>query len=327
MELEDLNVIVSQINKKYGRAVITPGGGYTPRRISTGSLGLDLAIGGGWPMGRFVVLWGNRSSTKSTLSLWTIANAQKDGLKCLYIDSEKTFDSDWAEANGVNVNDLMVTRLSSLEEILDTTKPLLKEGLVDVIVVDSINGVNTVKYFEDNNGSLGLHARTMAELLNKWSSWNNDSLIMLISQSRTKMQSNYAYTEYTGGLAMDYWPSVIVKLFSSRDPDTLVWNQQMNGNRIVKTVIAQKIRWEITKSKISPPHQDGSYTFLKAGGLDVLDEIVDLGVRHAVIPKAGAWYYIGEEKFHGADAVKQYLIQHRDMVEEVRNGILEAAHR
>lgn len=322
-DIDELNVIVNQINRKHGRDVLKSGKGFSPRRISTGSISLDKAIGGGWPMGRMAVVWGNRSATKSTLCLWSIANAQKEGLRCLYIDTEKTFDSDWAENNGVDTDKLIIMRENTIEQILDGVKELMDKKVIDVIVLDSINSANTNKFFQDGNNSIGIHARSMSELLTKINAWNENTLILLISQARTKMAGVYAYLEYSGGLAMDYYPSIIVKLFSSRDPDSITYEETTNNGKVYKEAVAQKIKWEITKSKISLPHQSGSYTYFKKGGIDQVDEIIELSIQNDSIKKAGAWYYIGDEKMQGSKGVREFLKEHPDILKELRDEIFE----
>lgn len=265
-------------------------------------------------MGRFAVVWGNRSATKSTLCLWSIAAAQKMGKTCAYLDTEKTFDSEWAERHGVDTKSLYIIRLNDVEDILEATKELLEQGMIDLLVLDSINALNYAKYFEDGNNSIGLQSKAIGEILQKWNRWNDNTLILLISQVRTKIERTYAYAEYSGGYAVDHYASVIVKLFSSRDKDSYV----LDG----KDEIGQKIRWEITKSKISPPHRTGSYIFLQAGGVDVNTEAIELGISSDNILRQGSWFYIGEEKFHGEAQLKEYLDENPDVAEGLLKEIL-----
>lgn len=324
MNMEELSNVINQINRKHGSEVIRSASGFSPERLPTGSLSLDIALNGGWPMGRIALVWGNRSSTKSTLTLWAIANAQAQGKKCMYIDAEKTFDSKWAEKNGVKTDDLLLVKKSSLEDILEITKEVLQKSLVDVIVLDSTDGVNSSKFLDDDSHAIGIHARAMSELLTKWNSWNENTLIVMIAQVRTKMAGTYAYQEYSGGQAMDFYPSVILQLLSSRDPDTLVVEKYTNNGKVYEKVVAQQIKWRITKSKVADPHQEGSYTFNKSGGPDEIDEIVQMGVKFSVLNKSGAWYYIGDEKFQGAAAVKEYLRENPELVSRLKDEILEA---
>lgn len=325
MDIAELNNIINKINKGFGKQVIQEAEGFESTRVPTGSFSLDTALRGGWPMGRICVLWGNRSSTKTTLSLWTIANAQKQGLRCLFIDAEKGFDSAWAQRHGVDVKSLMIARVNTLEAILAICAPLLKEKAIDVVVIDSINAINAEKFFDDNNHTIGLHARTIAEMLTKLNKWMDDELIILISQTRTKMQANYTYTEYSGGLAMDFFPSVIVKTFQSRDPETIISRDIQNNGKIIKQEIGRRIRWEITKSRVCPAGITGSYIFYHNGGVDWLDEVLTLGIARGVIPQAGSWITWGDEKFQGVAAFKEFLADHAEVAEEVRNGILEGS--
>lgn len=314
-EIEELEIIVNSINKKLGKKLLSNAADLKHKYIPSGSLSLDRSLGGGWPIGRQVVLWGNRSSTKSTLSLWTIANAQKMGKKCLYIDSEKTFSTEWAIKNGVDVDSLVYFKSNTTEDILEAVEPLLKDSLVDLIVIDSINAINTAKFFDDNNSSIGLHSRSISELLVKLNRWNDDALILLVSQMRTKFQGTRAYSSYSGGMALEFFPSVIVNLLASQDKDSFVETAIQNGNKIVKKRIGRKIRWRITKSKISAPDEEGNYTFLYDGGVEQIDEIIDIGVTEGFIRKDGSWFTYADNKHHGTEALKEFL-KHNDTIRE-----------
>lgn len=320
---EDLQHIINSINKKSKRPVFTTARGYTPEKIPTGSLGLDIALGGGFPKGRMVVVWGNRSAAKTTLTFWTIANAQKAGKSCMFIDSEKAFDSDWAEKNGVDLDSLVFTRLSSVESILEATREPLQKGSVDLIVLDSMNGVNVERYYDSDN-SIGLHARGIRQLMTKWNAWNDNALIVFISHSKTGFLSNgYPVQEHSGGSASEHFASVTVRLTSSRGKDSKVMTEIENENKVFESLYGYRTKWEITKSKISNPFATGNFILMKDGGVDKIDELIEYAVNYGVIKKSGAWFYIGDEKFQGSLALKDRLVSDPILTEGLTNGLFE----
>lgn len=322
-KIDDLIVMVNDINRRFGTKVIGSGTDYSPpERIPTSSLSLDKALGGGWPMGRMVLLWGNKSSGKSTMCLRAIAEAQKLGKRCLYIDAEKAYDPSWAEKNGVDIDSLLVMRKNSVDDILSATKKLF--GLVDVMVLDSLNTVNSPRFFEEENNSIGQNARSAGELLAKWNAWNEDTLILLISQARNKFSGTTVYVDHGGGLAAEHFPSVIVKLFSSRDKTSFLFDTISSGGKVHEVRVGQMIRWEITKSKVSMPFQSGHLPLYADGRRDDTFEIMDLATKAGIIEKTGSWFRVGDVKLQGESAVREFLSspENASLVSDIRERIM-----
>jgi recombination protein RecA len=322
MDTLEIEKFINDFNKKLKRTAAQTGEGLTPQRIPTGSLSLDLALNGGWPTGRQVSLWGNRSSTKSTLSLWTIANAQAMGKTCAYIDSEKTFESQWAEVNGVKVSDLSVLRINTIEDYLEASQEFLRNELFDVVVIDSVDALDKAAYYEEGDKTLGHHSRATKDLLKKNNAWNNNTLIILINQTTTKIESNRAYNEYSGGQAMHFYPSVSVRLMSSIAKDSFIEGTRVTGDSVIKTRIGQRIHWDIYKTKISTPRLDGYYYFMFDGGNDKVKELIDVGTAYGFLPKSGNWFEIEGQKFNGPEQLSEWLKENPDYVSELTERIL-----
>lgn len=325
MEIDELLTKVNEVNRKLGGPVIRLGKDYeTPARIPTGSLSLDKALRGGWPKGRFVLLWGNRSSGKSTLALKSVANAQKLGLRSMFIDAEKGFDPVWAKMNGVDVDSLLVMRKNSLEEILEATHDLISSSSVDFIVIDSINTINSSRFFSDENHSIGQNARAVGELLTKWNAWNIDTLILLISQARNKFSGVNVFSDHGGGLAAEHFPSVIVKLLASRDKSSFIHEEIQNNNRIYSARVGQLIRWEITKSKVSSPYSSGVFPLYIDGRTDYTYELINLAVTSGIVEKSGSWLRYGDRKFHGENGLRDVLRTEPDFMEKLIEEVMAA---
>jgi recombination protein RecA len=325
LRLEELINQVNEINRKFGQKVIGTGSEYSiPARVPTGSLSLDHALGGGWPAGRFVMLWGNRSSGKSTLCLRSIAEAQRAGMRrCLYIDAEKGYDATWAEKNGVDTESLLVMRKNNLDDILSATKDLLQNNMVDVVALDSINAINSPKFFEEENNSIGQNARAVGELLSKWNAWNQDALIILISQARNKFAGTMVFADHGGGLAAEHFPSVIVKLFSGKDKTSFLYEKKNVGGRVIEVKIGQMIKWEITKSKVSNPFLSGQFPLYVDGRRDDSIELIDLALKCGVIEKAGSWFKIGDEKFHGENDLRKFIQENQSVSEDIKKKVFD----
>lgn len=323
MVSNDLISKINDINRKLGSKVIWRGDELSPpERIPTGSLSLDHALRGGWPSGRFVLIWGNRSSGKSTLSLRTIAEAQKMGKRCMYIDAEKACDPSWAEKNGIDISSLLVIRKNGLTEILEATEKLLKESLIDVIVLDSINAINSSKFFDGDNNSIGQNARSVGELMAKWNAWNNDALVIFISQVRNKFAANMVYSDHGGGLAAEHYPSVIVKILSSRDKNSFIYERVENSGRLIDRKVGQLVKWEITKSKVSTPHLTGQFPLYSDARRDDTYELLDLGISLGVINKSGAWLSVDDMKFQGEAALREHLRKDEKLFSTLKDRVM-----
>lgn len=313
---EELLAKVNEINHKLKRPAIVLGSDYEIGRIPTGSLLLDRALDGGWPRGRMVLLWGNYGSTKSTLALWTIAKAQAMGLTSFYIDTEKTFDGSWAEANGVKTAELPVYPIQRFDELCEVCKSLMDSQKPDVLVIDTITPIYGDKFFEEDNSSTAIHARSVGELLTKLNTWNrHNCLIILISQARVTLQNYKPGQQHTGGQAVDHYTSIILKLFASSSKENFIYEDIKIGDKLIKDQYSgRKIKWEVAKSKVSRPFLTGEYILLSKGGIDSLNELITLSLENGVIEKAGSWYKFGDKQWQGERELKKAISE---------NGLLE----
>ena len=280
----------------------------SPERIPTGTMTLDRALGGGWPLGRLVTLWGKQGTTKSTLCLWAIANAQKMGKNCLYVDAEKSFTSEWAESYGVDVDNLLVLRSRDIDTILEYVAPVGDQ--LDVIVIDSISTINSIKYFVENDGSLGLQSRITKELISKLEYLAPEALILAITQSTMKFDGRYANLGFTGGLALEHESSIIIKLFIKSNKEDILFEDNRNGDRTHQRYRGTDISWRIDKSKISLPNQEGRYRFISGIGCDDRLELLVLAEEYGIVKVKGSYYYLrGEDggSSHGLEAAMQEL--------------------
>ena len=271
----------------------------TPDRIPTGSMTLDLALGGGFPTGRIVTLWGAKASTKSTLSLWTISNAQKMGKNCVYIDAEKTYDPIDRAAQEINNESLIVIPSAVLENIIDATEELFKNGLADVVVVDSVSQIYSMKALDEDDNSIGQQSRAVKKLLSKFNYWNEDSLIILISQVTVRFQGQNASLWFTGGNNLAHMSSVVINLNAPTrsDKERNVFEKIKVGDKTIPYVVAQDIKWRVDFSKVSLPYAEGSYRFMNSGKNDSRFELVELASKTGVVEVKGGgnYYYPSEE--------------------------------
>ena len=272
-------------------------------RIPTASHGINVAVGGGLPSGRITTLYGNKSSGKSSLMLQTIARNQQDGVSCAYVDVERTYDASWASRLGVNNNELLYSNSTSMTHVVNELVDLLKTG-IKFIVVDSITALAPATYFEDkgdelkpfeNTGQIGSVARDLSAALRMINYANINTVIVLISQTRTNIGGLYATQTFTGGQAVKFYSSCIIKLFSSESDNKAIKQQIQTGDRIVEVSAGRDVDWNIEFSKIGPPGQRGSYPFYyRAGryGIDEVSEIIQLADSLGLIERSGSWYTV-----------------------------------
>jgi recombination protein RecA len=263
-------------------------------RIPTGSLSLDYAIDGGWPLGRIVTLWGPKGSTKSTLALHTIKNAQKMGKQCLYIDAERTFDASWAEAIGVDVDELLVYEEVDSDKIIEKMKEEDFFSDIDICVIDSVSVVYSEQVLRDNSAAVGLQARATKRIINMLPYFNPNALILVISQMTMVSAGPMMFRAgWTGGNALDHHSSLIIGLSVRKDERI---ERPENG---IKTVVGQTVRWRVDKTKISQPLLEGQYDFLYSGAIDSRYELVELAIRRGIIEAKGNWLTYKENKVNG----------------------------
>lgn len=304
----------------------------------TPSFGLNRALNGGFPYGRQVLVWGNKSSGKSSFCLQTIAKAQEEGKICAWIDAEMTFSPEWATQLGVDVDNLIVSTARTVNDMVDVGTDLMKAG-VDIIIVDSISALLPAIYFEkdstelkqlENTKQIGAEARDMTnavKMLNYANNQEKPTLLILISQARNNIGQMYTSQQPTGGMAVKFYSSTIVKLFSSESDNQAIKGKIYSGDKIIEEKVGRKVRWDVQFSKTSPAFQTGEYDFYFRGsdvGVDSVADLVDTSEMLGFIERAGAWYTVEGERYQGRDklvlGVKENLDLQEELIKKVNNG-------
>lgn len=293
----------------------------------TPSPGLNKALGGGFVYGRQILVWGNKSSGKSSLCLQVIAGAQKKGKICAWIDAEMTFDPKWAERLGVDTSKLIVSKAQTINDMVDVGVQLMKAG-VDLIVVDSISTLLPAVYFEkdgdelkqlENTQQIGAEAKGMTaavKMLNYANNKTSNTMLVLISQTRNVIGAMYTSLAPTGGKAVTFYSSTIVKLFSSESENQAIKGRVTMGNKILDKLVGRTVNWDITFNKTAAGFQSGSYPFIFVGdyvGVDGISETVDMAIMEGYIKQGGAWFTVGEEKFQGKPEAVKYVRANPDV--------------
>ena len=316
-----LEAALGQIERQFGKGTVMRMGEGTRQAIpaiSTGSLGLDIALGiGGLPKGRIVEIYGPESSGKTTLTLQVIAEAQKAGGTCAFIDAEHALDPEYAEKLGVKVDDLIVSQPDTGEQALEVTDMLVRSGACDVLVVDSVAALTPRAEIEGDMGDhhVGLQARLMSQALRKLTGniKNANCLVIFINQIRMKIGVMFGNPETTtGGNALKFYSSVrldIRRIGAVKDGDEIVGNET---------------RVKVVKNKVAPPFKQTEFQILYGRGINRNGELVDLGVKNGLIAKSGAWYaYKGNKIGQGKANVGIYLTENPEIAAEIEAIIRE----
>ena len=300
-----LNTAIAQIEKAYGRGSIMRFGDKpapTVGVIPTGSLALDVALGiGGLPRGRVIEIYGPESSGKTTLALHVVAEAQKRGGEAAFIDAEHALDPYYAQALGVNVEELLISQPDTGEQALEITEALVRSGAVDVVVVDSVAALVPRSEIEGEMGDsfVGLHARLMSQALRKLTGaiGKTETIVIFINQLREKVGVMYGNPEVTtGGRALKFYSSVRIDV---RRIETIKNGSEMIGNRT---------RAKIVKNKMAPPFREAEFDIIYGQGIVRESELVDLAVKLDLMQKSGSWFSMGDHRIgQGRDAAKRYL--------------------
>jgi recombination protein RecA len=283
----------------------------------TPSAGLNRALGGGFPYGRQVLLWGSKSSAKSSLCLQMIGMAQKENKLCAWIDAEMSYDEEWAKKLGVDTSKLIYSEARSINEMVDVGVALLNAG-VDLIVIDSISSLLPAVYFEkdstelkplDQTKQIGAESKDLKHawlMLNYANNREKPALIIAISQSRNNIQQTYTQAAPTGGLTTQFMSSTIVKLFSSSSDSQAIKAKVKVGDKIIEQKVGRKVRWEVLNSKTSAPGDSAEYDFYYRGdliGIDMVGDLVDTAEMLGFVNRTGAWYQLDDgTKIQGRDA-------------------------
>lgn len=310
-----LGAALQQIERQFGKGAIMRMGD-TPTVamdvISTGSLGLDIALGiGGLPRGRVVEIYGPESSGKTTLALQAVAEAQKAGGTAAFVDAEHALDPTYAEKIGVDVDNLLLSQPDTGEQALEITDMLVRSGAIDVIVIDSVAALTPKAELEGDMGDthVGLQARLMSQALRKLTAniKRSNALVIFINQIRMKIGVMFGSPETTsGGNALKFYASVrldIRRIGSVKKSDEVVGNET---------------RVKVVKNKVSPPFKTAEFDILYGRGISREGELIDMGVKHNIVDKSGAWYSYGSDRIgQGRDNVREFLVKNPEMAQEI----------
>jgi recombination protein RecA len=314
-----LDAALGQIERAFGKGSVMRLGdeqAVDVGTISTGSLGLDIALGiGGVPRGRVVEIYGPESSGKTTLALHIIAESQKSGGTCAFIDAEHALDPVYARKLGVNLDDLLISQPDTGEQALEITDTLVRSGALDILVIDSVAALVPRAELEGEMGDSlpGLHARLMSQALRKLtgSISKSDTTVVFINQIRHKIGVMFGSPETTtGGNALKFYASVrldIRRIGSIKERDEVVGNQT---------------KVKVVKNKLAPPFKVIEFDIMYGQGISKMGELIDLGVQAGIVDKSGSWFSCGDERIgQGRENAKTFLKEHPDLADDIENRI------
>lgn len=322
-KLKALKLTLDKLDKAYGKGTVMKMGDSAVQEvevISSGSLGLDLALGvGGYPKGRVVEIFGPESSGKTTLTLHAIAQAQKAGGIAAFIDAEHAFDRFYAQKLGIDIDNLIISQPDHGEQALEIADNLIRSGAIDIIVVDSVAALTPKSEIEGEMGDskMGLHARLMSQALRKLTSTisKTNCTVIFINQLREKIGVMFGNPETTtGGNALKFYASVRLDIRRS--------TQIKDSN---SEVIGNKTKVKVVKNKVAPPFRTAEFDIMYGSGVSKTGEIIDLGVNYEIVKKSGSWFSYQDTKLgQGRDAVKGLLNDNPELMEELEEKIVEA---
>ncbi len=315
-----LQAALGQIERQFGKGSVMRMGDANAQRdidaVSTGSLGLDIALGiGGLPRGRVVEIYGPESSGKTTLTLHAVAEMQKLGGTAAFIDAEHALDPIYAGKVGVNVDDLLVSQPDTGEQALEIADMLVRSGGVDIIVIDSVAALTPKAELEGDMGDshVGLQARLMSQALRKLTAniKRSNTLVIFINQIRMKIGVMFGNPETTtGGNALKFYSSVRLDI------------RRIGAIKKGDEILGNDTRVKVVKNKVAPPFKQVTFDILYGEGISREGEIIDLGVGQGIVQKSGAWYSYGKERIgQGKDNVRQFLKEHPEMAQEIEQQV------
>ena len=320
-KLKALKLTMDKLEKDYGKGSVMMLGDKaeaTQEVISTGSLGLDVALGiGGLPRGRVVEIYGPESSGKTTLATHVIAEAQKKGGMCAFIDAEHAFDSAYAKKLGVDVDNLLISQPDYGEQALEIADRLILSGALDVVVIDSVAALVPKSELEGEMGDskMGLHARLMSQALRKLTATisKTNTICIFINQLREKIGVMFGNPETTtGGNALKFYASVrldIRRMTQVKDGDEAIGNH---------------VKVKVVKNKVAPPFRAAEFDIIFGEGISKTGEIVDMGTELGIVQKSGSWYSYNNDKLgQGRDSVKQLMVDNPELAKEIEGKIRE----
>jgi recombination protein RecA len=321
-KLKALKLTLDKLDKTYGKGSVMKLGDQTMEKvesISSGSIGLDIALGvGGYPKGRVIEIYGPESSGKTTLTLHAIAECQKAGGIAAFIDAEHAFDRFYAEKLGVDLGELVISQPDNGEQALEIADNLIRSGAVDALVIDSVAALTPKSEIEGEMGDskMGLHARLMSQALRKLTASisKTNCTVFFINQLREKIGVMFGNPETTtGGNALKFYASVRIDIRRS----TQLKNTEGG-------VLGNKTRVKIVKNKVAPPFKTAEFDIMYGEGISKIGEILDIGVERDIIEKSGSWFSYGGSKLgQGRDSVKSILKDNPELIEELEQKIVE----
>lgn len=327
---------LAQLDPKIRKRLST-GAGFTTTHQATPSYGLNRALGGGLPYGRQVLIWGSKSSAKSSMCLQMIALAQEEGKLCAWIDAEMSYSEDWAKKLGVDTDKLIVSQARTINEMVDVGVALMNAG-VDLIVVDSITSLLPAIYFEkgtdelkelENTKQIGAESRDFSnawKMLNYANNKVKPTMLVLISQSRNNINAMYTNQQPSGGQATKFYSSTVIKLFSSESDNQAIKGKIAVGDKLIEEKVGRMIRWEVQFSKTSPAFQSGEYAFYFRGdvGVDSIGDLVDTAEMMGIVERTGAWYIIPgtDEKLQGKEKFVSRVREDLDLQDYLKEKVL-----
>jgi len=317
-----LDAALTQIERQFGKGSVMRMGDDNAQRdidaVSTGSLGLDIALGiGGLPRGRVVEIYGPESSGKTTLTLHAVAEMQKLGGTAAFVDAEHALDPSYAAKVGVNIDDLLISQPDTGEQALEITDMLVRSGAVDIVVIDSVAALTPKAELEGDMGDhhVGLQARLMSQALRKLTSniQRSNTLVIFINQIRMKIGVMFGNPETTtGGNALKFYSSVRLDI------------RRIGAIKKGDEILGNDTRVKVVKNKVAPPFKQVTFDILYGEGISREGEIIDLGVQEGIVQKSGAWYSYGSERIgQGKDKVRQYLKDNPETAQEIEQQVRE----
>jgi recombination protein RecA len=329
--------VLAQLNPKLRKNIMVGDSVPATEYAETPSFGLNRALAGGLPYGRQVLIWGSKSSAKSSLCLQMIGIAQKEGKICAWIDSEMSYDKSWAERLGVDSSKLIYSQARTINEMVDVGTNLINAG-VDIVVVDSITSLLPAIYFEkdsdelkqlENTKQIGAESRDFSnawKMINYANNKVKPTLFVLISQSRNNISAMYTSQQPTGGQATKFYSSTVIKLFSSESDNQAIKGKIQIGDKLIEEKIGRKVRWELQFSKTSPAFQSGEYDFYFRGdnlGIDSIGDLVDTAEAAGLVNRTGAWYQLEDgTKVQGRDGFINRVREDLDLQESLKSKLL-----
>lgn len=328
----DMEEFLSQLDPKI-RKQVNLGSNVEIHKQKTPSIGLNNALKGGLGYGRQVLIWGNKSAGKSSFCQQLISMAQADGKICVWLDAEQSFDPDWAKRLGVNTDKLLHDNVKTINNMVDHATGYMNAG-ADIIVVDSISALLPAIYFEkdsdelkqlENTKQIGAEARDMTNAVKMLNYANSKTLLILISQQRNQIGAMYVSHAPTGGHAVKFFSSTVIKLWSSESENQAIKDKIATGDRLIEKKVGRSVTWNIDFNKTGPAFISGQYDFYFDGdhiGVDNIAEIVDVAEQLGKIEKSGAWYTVLGERFQGRAKVIEWLRVNPDRMEELVSTVV-----